>query len=271
LLAQADTSETHSGAPTEASHAGTGHAEHKPKIGEVPPASLLFWNAGLVALIMVAFAAAAGKKAERIPKGIQNFGEFVAEQLNNFTVGIVGHGGEKYTPLVGTLFLFIFMMNLIGQIPGFHSPTANPSLTLALGVVVFIYVQIQGIKNNGFVNYFKHFCGPMPAMAPLMLPVELISEFVKPFTLAIRLFGNIFGEDVIILVLAGLAGTILGSSFGWLPIQLPLMLLALLTSLVQAMVFAILTCIYLSLMASHEHESDHGGDGHHSAAHAHGR
>jgi F-type H+-transporting ATPase subunit a len=269
LLAQGETG----GAPgTERPVAETtaaeGHGGEKNDVGAVPDAALLFTNAVMIALIMVAFALAARRKLEAVPKGFQNFAEWIAESLNRFTVGIIGEGGEKYTPLVGTIFLYIFLMNMLSVVPGFHAPTANLSTTLALGVVVFVYVQYQGIRNNGLGGYLKHFVGPMPALSPLIMPVELISEFIKPFTLAVRLFGNIFGEDVILLVLAGLTTTMGMSYLSWLPIQFPVMLLATLTAFVQAMVFAILTCIYLSLMSHHEH-GEHGEEGPIDDAHSH--
>jgi F-type H+-transporting ATPase subunit a len=226
----------------------------------MPPAPLLFWNSLLVALIMIAFALSARRRLEDVPKGVQNFGEQIVEFVDTFTRDTIGPGGEKYTPLVGTIFIYILLMNLIGLVPGFHSPTSNLTFTLAMGVVVFIYVQYEGIRQNGILGYVKHFMGPMLLLSPLMLPVELVSEFVKPFTLAIRLFGNIFGEDVILIVLAGLgAGSV---ATMWLPLQFPVLLLAILTSVVQAGVFAILTCIYLSLMSHHGHEEEgHGGEG----------
>lgn len=241
----------------------------KHEAGEVPAADLLFYNSALVALLMVVFALVARRELQKIPRGLQNVAEWAVESLNNFTVGIVGPGGERYTPLVGTIFIYILLMNLIGIFPGFHSPTANISITLALGVVVFCYVQYEGIRQNGLGGHFKHFMGPMPALAPLMLPVELISEIVKPFTLAVRLFGNIFGEDVIIVVLAGLAGTLGGQYLSFIPLQFPVLLLSILTAVVQALVFSMLTCIYLSLVSHHEHEGEHGEEGAIDGSHAH--
>jgi F-type H+-transporting ATPase subunit a len=261
--------------PAGGEHAGTTHAgtEHVAKPGDIPNPWLLLQNSILVAALMLTFAVVARKKLAIVPRGISNFGELIAESLNNLTVNIIGHGGEKYTPLVGTLFIYIFLMNLIGQVPGFHSPTANISITLALGATVFFYVQMQGIKNLGLKNYVGHFFGPMPweglmfGIKPFLFFIELVSELIKPFTLAIRLFGNIFGEDVILLVLAGLSLEML--SFPGLPLQFPLILLALLTSFVQAMVFSMLTAIYLSLMSHHddEHGEDHEKEGAHGAAH----
>ncbi len=255
-------------APVAGAHTEQPAGKEAPNYGEVPDAMLLFSNALLVALGLIAFALAARRTLNMVPKGFQNFAEWVVETLNQFTVGIIGEGGQKYTPLVGTVFIYIFLMNLIGIIPGFHSPTANLSTTLALGVVIFVYVQYEGIRQNGVVGYFRHFMGPMLALSPLILPVELISEFIRPFTLAVRLFGNIFGEDVIILVLAGLTAQMGAKYLTWLPLQFPVMLLALLTDFVQAMVFSILTCIYIALV-QHHGPGEHGEEGPIEPAHSH--
>jgi F-type H+-transporting ATPase subunit a len=253
----------------------TGH-EEKHSVGEMPDPTLSLWNSGLIALILVAFALAARRQFAKVPHGIQNLAEYIVEQLYGFTVGIIGPHGAKYTPIAGTVFLYVLLMNLIGLIPILHSPSANLSITLALGVVVFVYVQIEGLKSNGPARYVQHFAGDMPwqgilipIKALLLFPVEIISECARPFTLAIRLFGNIFGEDVIILVLAGLGGTFGGALLGWIPIQAPLLLLGLLTSFVQAMVFTILTCVYLSLVTHPEHESGHGEEEPQPATHSH--
>ena len=250
--------------------------EHNP--GEVPPADLLFANAVFVAGFMVILGVLFTRKLHDVPKGFANFGEWLAENMRNFTVGIIGPGGEKHIPIVGTVFLYILLMNLIGLIPGFHSPTGNVTNTLALGVVIFVYVQYWGFKTQGVGGYFRHFMGPslgvgggkFPELFWLIGPIEVISEIIKPFTLAIRLFGNIFGEDVILIVLAGLAGSLAGSAFGWVPLHFPIMFLALLTALVQALVFSILTCIYLALVTAHGHGDDRGEHGD-AAGEAHAR
>jgi F-type H+-transporting ATPase subunit a len=263
---------------SEGAHAGQAAEakEHKP--GEVPPADLLFANAVFVALLMVALGIAFTRRLHEVPKGFANLGEWLAESLRDFTVGTIGPGGEKHIPLVGTIFLYILMMNLIGLIPGFHSPTSNVTNTLALGLIVFVYVQYWGIRTNGLGGYLRHFMGPslnksgVPHLFFLLGPIELISELIKPFTLAIRLFGNIFGEDVILLVLAGLAGSLAGPAVGFTPLHFPILFLALLTALVQALVFAILTCIYLSLVTAHgpgDEHGEHAAEGDHAPAAAH--
>lgn len=253
--------------------ATTQPAEKKYDPGKPGDPYLLFYNSLLVVALMILFALSARKSLQKIPKGFSNFAEWVAECLNTFTVSIIGPGGERFTPLIGTIFLYILLMNLIGLIPGFHSPTANLTFTLTMGISVFIYVQYIGIRNNGVGGHIMHFMGPKlgkyPLAAPLMFPVELLSELFRPLTLAIRLFGNIFGEDVIMFVLAGLGAASLASA--WVPFHLPILLLALLTSLVQAMVFATLSCIYIALVSHHEEEhhddhQDHHAPGAHETA-----
>ena len=241
-------------------HASAEHGEHEYKLGDIPQPSLLFANAVVVALIMIGFAIWSTRKLAAIPRGAQNLAEFIVESMMNFTRETIGPGGEKYAPLVGTIFFFIYLSNVIGLFPGLHSPTANLSTTLALGLIVFFYVQYVGIRARGLRGYVKHFMGPMPALAPLLMPIEIISELVKPFTLALRLFGNIFGEDTVIIVLSSLGVTMLA----YAPVHFPILVLALLTTFVQALVFSLLTCIYISLQSHHE---DEGGHAHAEAGH----
>jgi F-type H+-transporting ATPase subunit a len=261
-IAQAESGEH---AKVEGAHASVGHGEHKYKLGDIPDPQVLIWHSLLVAVVMISFGVAATRKLAAIPRGVQNFGEFITEAMINFTRGIIGENGEKYVPLVGTVFFFVLIGNLFGQVPYLMSPTANLSTTLALGFIVFIYVQYIGIRSNGIGGYLKHFMGPMPAVAPLLFPIELISEIVKPFTLAMRLFGNIFGEDTVIIVISSLAITILPKA-PILPLQFPILVLGLLTAFVQALVFSLLTCIYISLQS--HHDSGHEGHGH-SPGHGH--
>ncbi len=242
------------------------HASVKTDVqpGDIPSAGLLFANSVLIALLLVIFALAAGRKLQRIPRGMQNLVEFAVGGLDNFVKSTIGPSGGKYTPLVGTLFLYILLMNVVGLIPGFHSPTSNVTITFALGLVVFVYVQYEGIRAQGVLGHLKHFAGPVLAISPLLFVIELVSEIVKPFTLAIRLFGNIFGEDVVLVILAGLGATLFGTAWGWIPFHLLFYPLMLMTDVVQALVFAILTCIYLALVTE---KHDHGE---HDAAHAEG-
>ncbi|MDI6808033.1 MAG: F0F1 ATP synthase subunit A [Candidatus Eisenbacteria bacterium] len=201
----------------------------------------------------------ASRRPAMVPGKFQNGVELVVEQIENLIVGILGERGRELVPFLGTLFIYIFSMNLFGLIPGMKSPSSSLSTTAALGITVFFYVQYSGIRNLGFLGYFHHLAGSPRdvigwAMVPIMLPVHILGELIKPVSLSCRLFGNIFGEDVLIAVFVGLGVTIL--SFLHLPVgiplQLPFIFLALLTSAVQALIFTLLSTIYFLLMFPHE-------------------
>jgi len=193
----------------------------------------------------------ATRKLRWYPSGLQNVLEQIVESFNHFCTGIIGPNGPRYAPLVGTLFIYILLLNLLGLVPGFLSPTASLNTNLGLALVVFGAVQYYGLREHGFKKYLLHFAGEPLWLAPLMFPVHLIGELSKPLSLTLRLFGNIFGEDFILVILATLAATFLPF---WLPIpfQFPLMVFAVFTSFVQALIFAMLTAVYIALITAHE-------------------
>lgn len=215
----------------------------------------------IVWLLMGLLAYAAYRKRTLVPQGVQNFLEWVVEFLTNLVTGILGEGGRKYVPFIGTLFIYIFCMNLFGLFPFMFSPTSKLNTTLALAICVFLYVQYTGIRNFGILGYMHHLAGSPKstvewALVPLNLPLHIIGELARPVSLSLRLFGNITGEDMLLAIFASLGVAIM--SFTHLPIGLPLHLpfifLALLTSFVQALVFTLLTTIYFSLMSSHDED-----------------
>ena len=206
---------------------------------------------GLISgIILIVIGMAAGSKPDtRHPKGLQNFMEYILDWLREQFSGALGEGGQQYLPLVMTLFLYIVVSNLLGLLPAFKSATAATSTTIALGLFVFVFVQYVGIKHNGFVNYIKHFFGPVLFLAPLLFVIELVGEVAKPFSLGMRLFGNIYGEDIINDLL-----TQGGTHLFFIPFQVPIYLLQIFTDLVQAYIFAILTCSYISIFTSSHHQ-----------------
>lgn len=217
----------------------------------------IFFSA-LVASLIGAIGCIAAKRSSLVPRGVQNLFEFAVEGLDNFICGILGETGRQFTPFIGTLFIYIFLMNVAGIIPGLKSPTSSFGITFPLGLAVFFYVQYTGIRKLGFFRYLNHLSGEPQnivglLLIPLMLFLHVVGELVKPLSLSLRLFGNIWGEDVLVAVFIGM-----GSKF-FAPIHFPFLFLALLTSFVQATVFCLLTTIYISLMLPHgeeHHEKD---------------
>ncbi|MCC6543308.1 MAG: F0F1 ATP synthase subunit A [Nitrospirae bacterium] len=208
---------------------------------------------------LVIVARMAARKRALIPGKLQNFVEFALESLDNLSNEVIGHHGRHYAPFIGTLFIYILVMNLSGLIPFFKSPSSSLNTTIGLAVIVFIYVQYTGLRRLGPGGYIFHLLGqPRDVMGwvfvPLMLPLHVIEEFIKPMSLSLRLFGNVFGEDVLIgafVTMGILALSFVGSPIG-IPLQIPFMLLAIITGTIQALVFTLLSTVYISLMLPHE-------------------
>jgi F-type H+-transporting ATPase subunit a len=284
LIAQAGTEGEHSGAGTHGgeTNATVGHgAEHGPPnpLAEYPAWYYSFGGL-LVGIGLIIFMAVTTKNlTKRTPSKPQALIEQCVASITHFCRAAIGPGGEKYAPLVGTVFAFILCSNLIGVLPlainrPHHegiaallpAPTTNLSMTFALGLIVFIYSQYVGIKENGLGGHLKHFMGPLPALSPLIFIIEVIGALVRPVSLAMRLFGNIFGEETVTAVLVGLAISFLPV---WLPIplQLPMLMFGIFGSVVQASVFTILTCVYINLSIGEHGDHGHAHDTEHDEAH----
>ncbi|NIM06098.1 MAG: F0F1 ATP synthase subunit A [Armatimonadetes bacterium] len=200
----------------------------------------------VVAMVFVCLLCYLGtRRMQRVPRGLQNLLETAVQGIEDFVVGVMGPTGRSFTPFLGTLFIYIAVMNLFGLLPGFASPTANLNTTLGMAIIVFFVVQYHGVRQSGW-RYVKHFIGEPWWLFFIMLPLHIISELVRPMTLALRLRGNIYGEEVAVFAFIALAVS-LPVYLRWLPLQLPMVLLACLTSLIQALVFVLLTSLYLTL------------------------
>lgn len=220
----------------------------------------------LTAIGILLFGVLMTRGMQRVPGKRQMLVEMIYEYLDTFVSGLIpGNAYKRYLPLIATIYIYVFMMNLVGLIPGWKSPTANINVTAGMAIVVMIYVQYEGIRVNGIGGYLRHFMGDPLWLAPLNFPLHIIGEVARVLSLSVRLFGNIFGEDVVLAILIILAGMF---TKGFVPFQAPMYILALFTSFVQAMVFSILASVYLALMTTHEdHGPGHGEHGHDDHAH----
>jgi len=199
----------------------------------------------IIAVLLILIFGLASRNLKQVPSGRQSILEMIIQAFESQLVEIIGESGRKYLPLIATVGIFIFFSNLIGLVPGFMSPTSKLNVTVACALIVFLYYHWQGIKAQGALKYFKHFFGPIPALAPLLLPIELISHFSRVVSLSIRLFGNIFAEELLIVVIASIIPFFL---------PLPFMAVAIFTSFIQAFVFVLLSCVYLAGAVAQEEE-----------------
>jgi F-type H+-transporting ATPase subunit a len=229
----------------------------KPHLGQFQFEGLCYSVIVVTSLCLLAIVGA--KTYQKVPRGLQNFLEMCVEGLRGLFRMLAGKDADRHLPFLGTLFIFIFSMNLIGIVPFFRSPTMVLSITLALGFVTFLYVQTQGIKAHGFFGYLKHMMGPLIFLAPLMFPLELLGEFIKPISLSLRLYGNISGEDTLIEIFLNMGKNM------YIPLHAPMLAFAVFTSFLQAFIFTGLTTIYIQLVSSHgdDHAEAHAEAGHH--------
>jgi len=142
------------------------------------------------------------------------------------------------------VFIYIFVCNLIGLVPGFYPPTASINTTLSCALVVVVFTHVIGIKYHG-VKYVKHFMGPVWWMSPLIFVIEVIGHVARILSLTFRLFGNMAGHELVLAILFLLAGAFLA--------PLPIMALGIFVSFVQAFVFFLLSIIYFSGAMEHAH------------------
>jgi F-type H+-transporting ATPase subunit a len=198
----------------------------------------------IVTILLMLILGLASRKLSLVPSRRQSLLEMIFGLFEGLVTDTIGPEGKRYLPMIGTIGLFIFSCNAIGLVPGFMSPTSKLNVTVGCALVVFVYYHAQGIKAQG-LKYFKHFVGPIPALAPLIITIEIISHFSRPVSLSMRLFGNIFAEELLIIIMASIIPFLL---------PLPFMAVAIFTAVIQAFVFVLLACIYIAGAIAHEEE-----------------
>ena len=208
----------------------------------------------------------------------QTIGEGLYEAIQGQIVegSLPSKGVHTWFPYVASLFLFIWILNLIGFIPlpisndhfhvagvelptwGIYAATANLSVTLALALITFLATHVEGIHYNGVVRYFKSWVpqgAPKPLLA-LIVPLEVISQFMRLISLSVRLFANMLAGHMLILVMLGLI--FIFESYAIAVIAVPVATAVYIFEVgivvtIQAFVFALLSAIYIGGAIEPEH------------------
>lgn len=170
----------------------------------------------------------------------------------------IGHGYERFSPYLMTVFLFILTSNLLGLLPVFPGGanlTGNIAVTLTCAVSAFIAINFFAPKG-----YYKSIFWPdvpifLKAPLPIMPTIEFIGVFTKPFSLTVRLFANIMAGHIIILALTSVVfvtakmGTAMCASMTAVSVLFCIFMncLELLVAFIQAYVFTILTANFIGL------------------------
>lgn len=200
---------------------------------------------------------------KKAPGGFVGMMEFVIDYVNKEIIKPgIGHGYERFSPYLLTVFLFILTCNLIGLIPifpGGANVTGNIAVTMVLAITSWISINFFAPKH-----YFKEIFWPDVPIGlkaiPLMPTIEFIGVFTKPFSLTIRLFANIMAGHIIILSLTSIIfiawenGPVMGGSMTLVSVAFCVFMncLELLVAFIQAYVFTILTANFIGLAQNHE-------------------
>ncbi len=166
------------------------------------------------------------------PSRLQLLAERVMVAVERSVEGAVAIPARTLAPLIGTLWIYIGVMNLVSVVPYLHNPTRDLSTTAALALIAFFAIHYFGIRYAGLRRYLRHYVQP----SALLLPFNLFSDLSRIFAMAIRLFGNMLSWELIIAILIALAGFL---------VPVPIMLLSIVGDLLHAYLFGLLTYIFI--------------------------
>ncbi|HEX9823468.1 MAG TPA: F0F1 ATP synthase subunit A [Actinomycetota bacterium] len=205
------------------------------------------------------------RKPKIVPGKMQSLVEvgvgFVRE---NIARPMIGHEGDRFMPLLVTLFFFIFLGNLLEVVPGINfSANSRIAFPLVLALVSWVTFNVVGIRKHGFGGYMKHVLFPPGAplwLYPLLVPIEFITQIiVRPITLSVRLAANFLAGHFLLAVF--FLGTIALFQGGFTAIFGPfafaiavaLVGFEIFVAVLQAFIFAILTASYIGGALAEEH------------------
>jgi F-type H+-transporting ATPase subunit a len=212
----------------------------------------------LAAVVVFVLFFLAFRQSQMVPRGLQNFMEvgvdFVRDQI---IMEVIGPAGLRFLPYLTTLFMFVFISNVLGIIPFIQFPaTGRMAIPAILAVLTWLLFVAVGIRSQGLGHYFKNSLFPPGVPWPiyfLITPIEFVSVFlVRPVTLSVRLLANmIAGHLLLAIFFAGTAYLLVQAqtaAFGLAAFALGLALTGfeLFVALLQAYIFTILTAVYLA-------------------------
>ena len=203
----------------------------------------------LATFISIAFLAFATRKKSVIPTKIQIIAESVYSFVIDMVKNSIGSEGNKFFPLVFSLFIFILLCNILGMTPYSFTSTSQVVVTFSLAMLAFLTITIFAIFRNGIGGFFHMFLpsGVPIWMAPVIFLIEFFSFLIRPLTLSVRLFANMVAGHVLLKVVAGFIIS-LGIIFGSLPFLFSVVMIGFETfvAILQAYIFSILICAYLA-------------------------
>ena len=229
----------------------------------------LFWSLVTGVVFIGLFRLIAMRMTTGVPDRCQNFVEMVVEFVDS-NVKDTFHGkSELIAPLALTIFMWIFLMNVldlipVDWIPGVAKwvgipymrivPSTDPNITLGMSLTVFLLILFYSIKVKGVRGFiatliFHPFNHKNIWVQLLFVPINFVLESItllaKPLSLALRLFGNLYAGELIFILIASIGYYQLPLHFSWAVFHILVIIL-------QAFIFMMLTIVYMS-MAQESH------------------
>jgi len=233
-------------------------------------------SAAITVIAMIWLARRMQQKPNRVQTAVETVFNLMRDNITRLNMD--PRMAAKWFPFIATLFLFIWISNLIGYIPlptntehpiivfgieipslAIYAATANLSVPLMLSLMVFISFTAEGIRAKGPIGYLKGLVptGVEGGMAGFIFVLELFSNILRLISLSVRLFANILAGHLIILFMAGGIAVLLGfAAIGWVTLPLGVILFIFEVGLVatlQAFIFATLTAIYFGGAVARDH------------------
>ncbi len=189
-----------------------------------------------------------------VPGRLQVSVEYVYAFIARVVVNTAGQKAANSIPFVFTLFVFILFGSLFGLTPVKFTFTSHLIVTLALALLVFVYVNVLAFRTQG-LGFFRFFlpAGTPFYLAPVLVIIELISYLFRPLTLGVRIFANILAGHIMIKLFGDFSVMLLEAlgPTGIFVSLLPLMMMSVLYGFevmiffVQAYIFALITSLYI--------------------------
>lgn len=236
----------------------------------------MLWSLGLGIFFCALFWAVGRKATSGVPTKLQAFIEMIVDFVDNSVRESYNGPSKLIAPLSLTIFVWIFLMNLMDLIPvdwipytaqliganvfGLDPhhvyfkivPSTDPNITLGMALGVLILIIGFGLKYKGVGGFIAEFTlhpfsAKNPILQAVLIPVNLILETVtllaKPISLGLRLFGNMYAGELIFILIA-----LMPFWIQW-ALSVPWAIFHILVITLQAFVFMMLTIVYLSLIS----------------------
>jgi len=239
----------------------------------ISKAVIYLWLAAIITIIATLWITRGGlrQRPDRLQTVVETIYSFAETNIGKATLPRVAFA--RWFPYLFSLFLFIWILNLIsfiplpldthnhsiGNLPGLtiYAATSNISVTLALTLMTIVISHVEGVRSNGTVKYLKSWVPPAPpALKPFLIVLEVLSQFLRIVSLSVRLFANMLAGHLLIIMCIGFV--ILLSNIWIFPLTITaatffyIFEFGLVASL-QAYIFAMLSGIYIGTAIEPDH------------------